>query len=208
MIDDQLDISDHEYAFPIDAAISGGTSDYESRLENENPYNSIEEPFDFVRNSCYVAFRENNVKKLKVADEYSKVLPKYLRDNAASCATTHRARTKFDEYATVLPKSQRHQHGVVHKGDTIDPTKNGPCDSTNANGEEKMDPFNQRITNKVDEYSTVLPRSERGKPNNLNNEYSTVLPSSERGKPNNLSNDYSTVLPRSAREITLTLNHE
>ena len=62
MIDDNPGISDDENAFPIDAAISGGTSDYESRFENENPHNSIEEPFEF-RNSCYVDFRETNVKK-------------------------------------------------------------------------------------------------------------------------------------------------
>ena len=122
-----------------------------------------------------------------------------MRDNATSCATTNQARTTFDEYARVLPKSQRHQHGIVHKGGIIDLTKNGPCDSTSANGEKKLDTLNQRLTNKVDEYSTVLPRSERGKPMHLSNEYSTVLPRSERGKPNNLNNEYSTILPRSER---------
>ena len=132
MIDDNPGISDHEYAFPIDVA----TSDYESRFENENPYNNIEEPFEFVRNSCYVDFQEIDVNKLKVTDEYCKVLPKSMRETATSCAATNQARTTFDEYARVLPKSQRHQHGTVHKGGIIDLTKNGPCDSTNANGEK------------------------------------------------------------------------
>ena len=210
IIDNHPGISDNEYASPNEAVISGETFGYESRLENENPYNSIEQPFESFRNTSYVDFPENNVAKLKVADEYSKVLPKSMRDNA----TTNQTRTTFGEYATVLPKSERHQNGNVHNGNLIDLNKNAPCDlsSINANDERKVNPLNNRITDQpkttLSEYSTVVPRSKRDQQIHLSNEYSKVLPRSERGKPNTLNNEYSTVLPRSVRVNTLQLNHE